>query len=199
MFLEHVGNEWNHVCPFKFATAAVCIFVGVREFLGGAPVKRRFRKTKRNVLGQAQIQTVYVHVLAEVFLFEKLHGVLRVYNRAQFKLVAKIRRRCRLKDAASAVLPRAVIALFSAQNHMVAPSGAHTQVVESGKEFDGIQVVACTCRENVPGALVVALLVVGNAFARIVEMVVNVLVGVVGAHLDSGVEQEPFGKVSIQE
>ena len=82
---------------------------------------------------------------------------------------------------------------------MVASGGSHAQVVESGKELNGVQIVACACREDIPGALVVALLVVGDSFARIVEMVVNVLVGVVGAHLDAGVEQEPFGKVSIQE
>ena len=82
VFLENVRNERNHIGPFKSATGAVGIFVRVREFLSGAPIKGRFRNTQRNVLGQVQIQAVYMHVLAEVLLFEKLHGVLRVNNGA---------------------------------------------------------------------------------------------------------------------
>ena len=96
-------------------------------------------------------------------------------------------------------MPRAVIALFAAQNHVIASGRAHAQIVKSGKEFYGVQVVAGVGGKNVPSALVVALLVVGDSFARVVKVVVDFFIRVIRAHLDAGVEQESFGKVPVQE
>ena len=97
------------------------------------------------------------------------------------------------------ILPRAVIVLFAAQNHVVTAGGTHAQVIESGKELNCIQVVAGACGKDIPSAFVVALLVVRNAFAGVIKVVVDFLIRVIRAHLDAGVEQESFGKVPVQE
>ena len=82
---------------------------------------------------------------------------------------------------------------------MVTACGAGFEVVKSGEQAERSDVVACVCSENVPCALVVALLVVGNAFVRVVEVVGYIPVRVVRAHLDTGSEVEGVGEFPVEE
>ena len=199
MLLEVVEDEWDDVIPFEVAVGAVGIGVGVAVcgFRGGA-VQRRLGKAERDVHGQVQVEPVRMHVLALVLLFEKFCGVLRVFDRSDFETVAEVGRGCRPPDAACRVLPRAVKRPVSAQYDVVVACRSKFQVVESGEQRERLELVIDFGGELVPGAPGFALLVVGQAFARVVEVVVDIAVHVVVAHHDAGVEMEGLRKVAIK-
>ena len=138
-------------------------------------------------------------ILAEVFLFVDFCGVLRVFNWPECKLVAKIGCWCGIGDAAGTVLPRAVNIAFTTQNDMVAAGGAPFEVIETGEEFYGLETVADICGEQIPSAFVFTLLVVGEAFVRVVIVKVDVTVGIVRVHFNTGVKVECIREMSVKE
>ena len=82
---------------------------------------------------------------------------------------------------------------------MVAAGGAPFEVIESSEEFYGLEAVANVCSEQIPSAFIFALLVVGEAFVRVIEIWIYVSVCVIGVDFCAGVEVECVCEVSVDE